>query len=94
MKTIWKFELAFEQITVLEMPKGAEVLTVQVDLKTNRPCLWVLVNPEAEKESRYIELFGTGHQINTGVGVERKYIGTYQYQKGEFVGHVFEYTGI
>ena len=45
-------------------------------------------------EERLFELFGTGQEIKYDMGVDRKYIGTYQYQKGEFVGHVFEYIGI
>ena len=27
---------------------------------------------------------------NGAMGIERNYIGTYQYQRGEFVGHIFE----
>jgi len=48
------------------------------------------VDDESEKEERIFELFGTGHQIKEDMGVDRKYIGTYQYQKGNFVGHIFE----
>ena len=94
METIWKYELAFESITRLKVPQNAEILTVQQDQKTNKPCIWVMVNTENEKEERIFELFGTGQEIKFDMGVDRKYIGTYQYQKGEFVGHVFEYTGI
>ena len=90
MITIWKYELEFNGMTKVDMPKGATILTVQQDQKTNKPCLWVMVNTEEENETRYIELFGTGHEIKYDMGVERQYIGTYQYQKGEFVGHVFE----
>lgn len=90
MKTIWKYNLKFENIIELQMPKGAEILTVQQDKKTNRPCLWAMVDSDAEKESRFIELFGTGEKIPTDMGVDRIYIGTYQYQNGAFVGHVFE----
>ena len=93
-KTIWKFSTLpnnrFEEKFTLNMPKGAEILTVQTDQKDNIPCIWALVNPENETEERYFELFGTGHDVHFGMGVDRKYIGTYQYQKGEFVGHIFE----
>ncbi len=94
MNTIWKYELEFEKITRLQVPKDAEILTVQRDDKTNKPCVWIMVSTENEKEERLFELFGTGHEIKWDMGVNRKYIGTYQYQKGEFVGHVFEYTGV
>ena len=93
MKTIWKFstiENGFDEKFSIHMPKGAEILTVQTDEKNNHPTIWALVDPEQEKEVRFFELFGTGHEIHSDMGVERKYIGTYQYQKGVFVGHIFE----
>ena len=93
MKTIWKFstvEHGFKDKFGLFMPKGAEILTVQTDGKNNHPTIWALVDPEQEKEELFFELFGTGHEIHGDMGVERKYIGTYQYQNGDFVGHIFE----
>ena len=89
-QTIWKFETPFEEKFVIEMPKGSEILCIQRDEKTSKPCIWALVYPENEKEERIFELFGTGTKVINDMGVDRKYIGTYQYQKGEFVGHVFE----
>ena len=52
MNTIWKYELEFEAITRLQVPKDAEILTVQKDDKTNKPCVWIMVNTENEKEER------------------------------------------
>ena len=94
MITIWKYLLDFGDITRLEIPKDGEILSIQRDEKTNSPCLWIMVNSDNEKEERSFELFGTGQEIKYDMGISREYIGTYQYQKGEFVGHVFEYTGI
>jgi hypothetical protein len=94
MRTIWKFstltEGDFRERFTLQMPIGAEILTIQTDQKNNHPTIWALVDPESEVEDRHFELYGTGHSIEDDAGVERKYIGTYQYQKGEFVGHIFE----
>ncbi len=93
MKVIWKFSTidnGFDENFSIYMPKGAEILTVQTDEKNNHPTIWALVDPEQENEERFFELFGTGHEIHSDMGVERKYIGTYQYQKGVFVGHIFE----
>jgi hypothetical protein len=93
MKAIWKFstiEQGFADNFSIFMPKGAEILTIQTDEKNNHPSIWALVDPDQEKEERFFELFGTGHQIHEDMGIERKYIGTYQYQRGEFVGHIFE----
>ena len=92
-KAIWKFstiENGFQGKFEINMPQGSEILTVQTDQKDNSPCIWALVDPEKELETRHFELFGTGHPVPYDMGVERKYIGTYQYQKGEFVGHIFE----
>ena len=61
-KTIWKFstvEDGFKESFTIKMPKGAEILTIQTDQKNNHPTLWALVNPEAELEERYFELFST-----------------------------------
>jgi len=90
MITIWKFELKFEDKVEIEIPEGAEILTIQIDKKDNKPCLWALVDSNAETVTRVFELFGTGSELQYDMGVDRKYLGTYQYQKGEFVGHVFE----
>jgi hypothetical protein len=90
MMTIWKFELEFNDITKISIPEGAEILTVQIDQKTNTPCIWALVDTCNDKEVRFFELFGTGQEIYFDMGVDRVYIGTYQYQMGGFVGHVFE----
>ena len=93
-KTIWKYSTLIDGKFIdkftIKMPKSAEILCVQTDEKNNHPTIWALVDPEAEEEERDFELFGTGHSINFDMGAERKYIGTYQYQRGEFVGHLFE----
>lgn len=87
-RTIWKYELNMSDEQVIEMPQGTEILSVQV--QNGKPCLWAFINfPAREKETRVIEMYGTGHPIH---GEGRKFIDTFQL--GEFVGHVFEYTGI
>lgn len=88
MKTIWKFELGIEDRRLLEIPIGAEVLAVQVQGST--PCMWALVDPDAEREVRDFIMCGTGHVIPD---VELKHLGTYQLYSGNFVGHVFEVVG-
>jgi hypothetical protein len=88
MKTIWKYQLSGGG-GVIRMPKGAEILTVQLQGLT--PCLWALVNPdavEAHKEERLFEIYGTGHTILEPA--ERVYIGTFQFHVEGLVFHVFE----
>jgi hypothetical protein len=86
-KTIWKFEIGTNKI-IIEMPKGAEILTIQTQY--NVPCIWAMVDPNAEKELRHFEIFETGHEIYFDMGVERKYINSFQLLGGDLVFHVFE----
>lgn len=86
MAEIWKFPLAVVSVNSLDMPKGAEILTVQT--QGDIPCLWAMVDPDAEQERRYVEILGTGQPIFKADGCERRYIGTFQQRP--FVWHVFE----
>jgi hypothetical protein len=84
-KTIWKFAFEIGDEIVIEMPKGAEILTVQV--QSGLAFIWALVDPGAEKENRYFDLYGTGHLID--MSIERWYIGTFQLYQGALVFHLF-----
>jgi len=86
MKTIWKFPIPVASPVRIEMPKNAQILTVQ--RQDELACIWALVNPNAETEARYFEIHGTGNPMHEDMGVERKYIGTFQ--QPPFVWHVFE----
>lgn len=83
MKTIWKWTLSPD--CTIEMPKGAKILAIQE--QCNKPQMWALVDPEAEKESRHFLTIGTGHRINMDLG---EYHGTFQVDGGALVFHVFE----
>lgn len=84
-KQIWKFEINTNKI-IVEMPKGAEILTIQT--QNEKPCIWALVNPENEKELRHFEVYGTGHNIHCDTAI--KYINTFQLDGGALVFHLFE----
>lgn len=71
----------------IEMPEGAEILTVQMQ-KTDL-CLWAIVDPEAKKVKRKFNVFGTGHEID----IKGTYIGTFQMHGGDLIFHVFEIIG-
>ena len=81
MKTIYKYTLDSQDCT-LQLPKGAEILTVE--LQNQIPTLWALVNPMTVTEERHICIVGTGWQVEDNM----KYITTYI--DGYFVWHVFE----
>ena len=86
MKTIFKYPLTLSEQGI-EMPEGAQILTVQV--QNNTPYLWALVSPSSPTELKRITVLGTGHSI-----IEDKflaYIGTFQLDCGELVFHVFEH---
>ena len=88
MKTIYKYALAVVDYQEIVMPHHGVVLTVQT--KHGSPYLWVEVDPYADKEPRAFEVFGTGHEIYEDMGIERKYIGTFQMKYGDLIWHVYE----
>lgn len=84
---VWKFPINFGLAggDFIEMPQGAQILTVQ--LQKGVPCLWAVVNPDAPKELRLFEIVGTGHPMRLG---SMQYVGTFQLYVDELVFHVFE----
>ena len=89
-KQIWRFPFNNANDFIM-MPKGAVILCVQV--KDKRLNLWAEVNVDAPKEKRMFEIFPTGVTMPTDMGVERKYIGTFQTPSslGTLVFHVYEH---
>lgn len=85
-KTIWKYQLNITDTQNVMMPEGAEILTAQIQNGCGL-CLWALVNPEAPKQRREIEILGTG---NPAPNANRRYISTVQMQGGNLVWHIFE----
>ncbi len=95
---ILKWDLQIAELQTIEMPSGAEILTVQ--MQNSVPRIWALceesesINPRRIARRidivmpRRIAIYGTGHPINENPGI---YIATFQ--AGEFVFHVFEVTG-
>lgn len=91
MQTIWKFEIA--EITdrfTLDMPKGASILTVQI--QNDMPSVWACVDSEQDIERRYFEIVGTGNPFpkENDEDIDRQYIGTFQLHEGKIVFHLFE----
>ena len=85
MSAIWKYPLQVTDEQTIDMPSGAEALTVQVQNGT--PCLWARVDPAAPTTPRKIITHGTGHPVPETTG---RYIGTYQIDGGALVFHVFD----
>lgn len=88
-KTIWKYPLLLTDEQAVQMPKGAEILCVQV--QGSRPCLWALVDSSVKNDERLIVIYGTGHPMPEAHNAyRRQYIGTAQMNDGSLVWHVFE----
>lgn len=83
MKTIWKYPLRTTDAQAINMPAGAELLTIQV--QNGEPCVWALVDPKAPGHFVTLSIYGTGHPVDT----HGEYVGTYQLGDGALVFHVF-----
>ena len=88
MKTIWKFPMELDGMVRINMPKGAEILTIQIQFGI--PIIWALVDPKLEKGKRVFTIHGTGDPITDSEN--KNYIGTYQ--ERALVWHVFELMGV
>ena len=93
MKMIYKSPLGTEiyhnMVTEIEMPRNAEILSLQ--MQGGIPIIWAIVNPKKEKRKYVFHVFGTGYEM---LDYERKhyvYVGTVQ-QSGlmTLVWHIFE----
>ncbi len=82
MKTVYKYRLTGKYTTTLQLPKQAQILSVQ--MQEGVPTLWALVDPTEELIPRYFSIVGTGWEIEEEV----THIGTFM--EGAFVWHVFE----
>lgn len=89
MRTIYKYPFQVEDVVTQFMPMGSEILAVQV--QGDIPCIWAIVDPEAELEVRRFQLYGTGHTMDIAV-TQDQHVGTFQLLGGRFVGHLFDVT--
>lgn len=89
MTTIHKFAVPVAETLEIEMPKGAEVLTIQV--QHGDPCIWARVVPFAPPEVRKFRWFSTGEPMPDRASL--KYVGTIQQIGGSLIFHLFEDVG-
>ena len=84
-KTVFKYQLqTVGEPMAIDMPEGARLLSVQ--LQSEWPTLWALVDPSREMTKRFIILVGTGHEHLWKL---RDFLGTVQTMTG-LVWHAFE----
>ena len=84
---IYKYQLEITDRQYVTMPVGAEILSVQTQF--DKPTIWALIDKDEELEERHFRIIGTGHNFTE---FEKIYIGTFQTNEGQFVGHLFEIT--
>lgn len=89
-KVVWKFPVPVSDSFELDLPIGAEVLTVQV--QRGEPQLWALVDPDAPKEKLRFRILGTGHSAKNADRL--LWIATFQLHGGDLVFHCFQETGL
>ena len=85
-KSIWKYGLELVPQQTIEMPQGAEFLSIQEQYGSL--CLWAIVTPGSDKELRTVAVVGTGHDCGYS---KDSHIDTVQ--QGAFVWHFFEVKG-
>lgn len=90
MFTIYKYIIEPSDSKVV-LPIGAKILSVFFQM--DELCMWAEVDTEKEDDTRYFEVFGTGHKIPYRMGVDYSFIGTAHMNNG-LVFHVFERFGI
>ena len=87
MNKIFKYELQTIPFQRIEMPKGAQILSIQN--QNSNPRLWALVDTDADVEDRFIKMFSTGEEMNEG-NSNLIHISTVQFWNGDLVFHFFE----
>ncbi len=93
MKTsIWKFPFTIEDDFVIEMPRYAKLLHVQMQgnlFSGGNPCIWARVDTDAPKVKRKFSLRGTGHDCADIRDAE--FVGTFfAFKDGSQVYHLFD----
>jgi hypothetical protein len=84
LETIWKFPLSVTDQVTIQVPEGAQILSLQV--QGGIPCLWAKVNPDNPKKPMKIGIYGTGHEHQEIPGI---FIATFQMEGGTLVFHAF-----
>lgn len=90
MQAIWKIVLRIADAQVVNLPRGSEILCVQ--MQRGEPCIWFKV-PDVQDpvgEPHEIRIYGTGNQRKI---IDGDYIGTIQMYDGGLIFHVYSSRG-
>jgi hypothetical protein len=85
---IYKYPIPFVigRAIPVTMPRGAKILSVQVQGETL--CLWAMVDPSLPTETETIRIIATGEPIDPTLAVMIDHLATIQ--SGPYVWHVFK----
>ena len=87
LRSIWKYPLEVTDLQVLELP-GFSARPLSVQVQRGGPCLWALVEPDAEEKFKYqITTVCTGQLLQKNP--PWNFLGTYQLEHSGLVFHVF-----
>ena len=78
-RRIFKYPVEIRDHFGLDLPRGARVLSVQV--QRDEPMMWALVDPDAPSERAMFRVIGTGHPIDDPPET-LDYVGTFQIHWG------------
>ena len=85
MRTIWKFDLSWGEVTRLVVPAHASI--VHVDIQHFVPQAWVLLDPDQpERLVMQVSIMPTGADIPGHLG---EYVKTFFSNQDSLVWHVF-----
>ncbi len=85
IRSIWKFPCPIDHEFKLHLPKGAEILTWQMQGDT--PCVWAKVDPDCPLVGRTFRMLTTGESFEDD---RLTYIDTIQIDGGNLIFHLFE----
>jgi hypothetical protein len=86
LRTIYKYPFPVTDEINIEMPRDAQILSVQFQGHT--ACMWAMVVPERKMVMRHFRIFGTGHPIEMEPQNDLVHVATFQ--QPPFVWHLFE----
>lgn len=86
MKAVWKYAVDPLDQTVIDMPRGAEVL--KAGLQNGALTLWAMVDPDARLVPHKFAIAGTGHPREDLDDAD--YVGTVLLLQDTLVFHIFD----
>lgn len=86
-KTVWRFALPIQDRVVLQMPVGAEMLSVGPPRIGSALDLWAIVSPDNPRTGRCFAIVGTGNPLPDE---PHAYIGTTSSHGAALIWHVFD----